>query len=61
MICEVAFHIPGMVKVGAGSPEDAKEMVEAMDASELAPFLESTVADRIRRLPPEEAARTQRE
>ncbi|GAJ03553.1 unnamed protein product [marine sediment metagenome] len=61
MIYEVAFHIPGTVKINVDSPEEAKEMVEAMDAAGLAPFLESTVVDNIRGLPPEEAARAQRE
>lgn len=54
MIYQVDFHIPSTVKIGAGSPEEAEEMVEAMDAAGLAPFLESTVVDNIRGLPPEE-------
>ena len=48
MIYEVTFHIPGTVKVGADSPEEAKQRVEAMDAYELAPALESTVVDKVR-------------
>lgn len=47
MIYKVDFHIPGTVKVGAGSPEEAKQKVEAMDAYELAPALESTVVDKV--------------
>lgn len=48
MVYEVNFHVPGTVRVGADSPEEAKQRVEAMDASELAPFLESTVVNEVR-------------
>lgn len=47
MIYEIDFHIPGTVKIGAGSPEEAKQRVEEMDAYELSPALESTVVDKV--------------
>ncbi len=51
MIHRVTFHIPGEIDVDAGSPEEAEKMVGAMDASELAPALGSTVVDEVREPP----------
>ncbi len=51
MIYEVDFHIPGTVKVGADSSEEAKQRVEAMDAYGLSPALESTVVDKVSEQP----------
>ncbi len=50
----VDLHIPGEIKIDAGSPEEARQKVEAMDASELAPFLGWTVVDTVVELPPGE-------
>ena len=52
MIYSVDFHIPGTVKVGADSQEEAKQRVEAMDSEELAPALDSTVVDKVTRVNP---------
>ena len=54
MIYRVNFHIPGEIKVDAGSPEEAEEQVAAMDASDLAPTLGSTVVDEVSKPPPGE-------
>ncbi|MBA7665034.1 hypothetical protein ES703_73100 [subsurface metagenome] len=54
MIYQVDLHIPGTIRVDVGSPEEARQKVEAMDASELAPFLGWTVVDTVSEPPPRE-------
>ncbi|MBA7559924.1 hypothetical protein ES708_01542 [subsurface metagenome] len=54
MIYKVDFHIPGEIPVGAGSPEEARQTVAAMDAQDLAPYLGWTVVDTVSELDPKE-------